>query len=312
LIFGYKLSISAEGIAGSGKFSRGFMGIFFLAAITSFPEISTSIASVSKIYAPNLAVGDLIGSVIFNTMVIAILDFKYRKGPILSSINKGNLVTSGFLLLALGILLAMMGIALFTGNVMGKFNMGLEGILIIAIYLLGIIYAYKRDPGARADDSRHNIKEYILFILYASIIIASGFWFASLGKEIVVAKGWNEMYFGTIVMALATSLPEIVVAIAAVSIGSIDMAVANILGSNLLDIAVIPLTDAAFRYGYLLQNISHAHIYSAFFAIILTIIVLISMYYRPKRTIAGLGIGTIVLIFTFLVGNLLLFKLIHI
>lgn len=311
--FGIRLSKAAHNIVKRGSLSEGLMGILFLAAVTSFPEIFTTIASVTKINAINLGIGDLIGSVILNLMVIAMLDLKYNKGSILSSVTKDHVLTCGFSLAMLGILIAGISISAFTNKAFGFFNIGVEGFFLLFIYILALThtrkYSEKKTEANSAPSKDGRI--YAEFALYSLVIIGAGFWLASLGKAIVIMSGYNEMYFGTIIIALTTSLPEIVVCIAAISIGSIDMGLANILGSNLLNIAIIPIADLLFRRGYLLAHISITHIYSALLAFILTAIVLVSIVYRPKRSFMRLGIGTVALISTFIIGNIILFNIIH-
>ncbi|MEE8359355.1 MAG: hypothetical protein V3S04_00345, partial [Candidatus Omnitrophota bacterium] len=96
VIFGLKLSKAAQEIVKTGKFSEGLMGVLVLAAITSFPEVWTSIATVTKLNAPDLGLGGLIGSVIINLMIITMLDYRYAKTPILSSVKRYHISTCGF------------------------------------------------------------------------------------------------------------------------------------------------------------------------------------------------------------------------
>ncbi len=314
VIFGIKLSQAAQHIVKMGRLSEAFMGVFFLALITSFPEISTAIATVTKINAPDLGVGDLIGSVIFNLMIIAILDFKRGKAPILSQVKKDHLVTCGFSLMMLGVLIASLSLGIFSERRIGLLNIGIESFLLIIIYIVAILHTYKYARETELEDTsvgQGSLKSWLLFAIYASIIIGAGFWLASLGKEMVDLKGWDEMYFGTIIIGLTTSLPEIVVTIAAVSMGSVNMGIANILGSNLFDMAIVPLIDAVFRKGYIIDYISASHIYSCLLAILMTTTVLISILYRPKKSFMRLGIGTIMLILIFAIGNFILFNVIN-
>jgi len=316
VIFGLKLSKSAQEIVKTGRFSEGLMGILVLAAITSFPEVWTSIASVTKLDAPDLGVGDLIGSVIINLMIITMLDYKYAKTPILSTVKRYHLSTCGFSLATLGILIASLTLNIFTERGLGLFNIGIESYLIFALYII-ILHINSRntkeDAPTNVDESGENpvLIKYSTLGICAVIIIASGFWLASIGKEIVDLKGWDQMYFGTIVIAFATSLPEIVVSFAAVSIGSPNMAVANILGSNLFNAFIIPIMDSIYQKGYILDFVSVSHIYSALLAIILTTIVFYCLMYRPKRSFARLGIGSIISIIVFLSGNYLLYQTVN-
>lgn len=311
-VFGFRLSGEAQKIVNAGKFSEGFMGVFFLAMITSFPELSTSVATVTELNAPDLGIGDIIGSVIFNIMIIVILDFKLGNRPILSAVKRDQVISCGFTLLMLGALITSLSLRFSTGIALGIFNIGLESVLLAIIYTVAMAVTYKSQVGALEEKQPGGniLKLWSKFVLHGFIIIAAGFWLAYIGKEIVDIYNWDEMYFGTIVIGLATSLPEIVVSIAAVSIGSLDMAIANILGSNLFDMFLVPVIDLLFKDGYVITRISISHIYSCLLAIILTIIVLMSIIYKPKRTYMRLGMGSIMLLITFIIGNVILINFI--
>ncbi|NQT07278.1 MAG: hypothetical protein HQ575_07040, partial [Candidatus Omnitrophica bacterium] len=223
LIFGFRLSKTAHSIVKMGRFTEGFMGVVLLAAITSFPEIFTSIASATYVDAINLGIGDLIGSVMLNLMVIAVLDFKYGKGALLSIVDKDLIASCAFSFIMLGLIMAALGLSVFTGKVIGIFNIGLESFLLIIIYLYIVTHSFKKTLSDSGEKGRRHEKEgkaFLVFALYGIIIIAGSFWLTSVSKDIVDKMGWNEMYFGTTVIALATSLPEIVVSMTALSIGS--------------------------------------------------------------------------------------------
>ena len=314
IISGYKLSETAGRIVSAGRLSEGLMGVLILAAITSFPEMWTSVASVVKINAPNLGIGNLIGSVMFNLIIIAALDYRYGKAPILSSAKRYHLITCAFSLVLLGIVLAALSLKNLGGASIGLFGIGLESYLIFSIYLLGLSCINKfsaKEDAPRKKAGQGLINMYILLSICAAVIIGCGFWLASIGKSIVTTYGLNEMYFGTIVIGFTTSLPEIIVSIACLSIGSADMAVANILGSNLFNIAVIPLADLLYRRGYILSSVSSLHIYSSVLVIILTMVIFGSILYKPKKSFMRLGAGSITLILIFLLGNLILYHIIN-
>jgi cation:H+ antiporter len=313
VIFGFRLSKTAGHIVSMGRLSEGLMGVLILAAITSFPEVWTSIATVTKIDAPDLGIGDLIGSIIFNIMIIAALDFKYGKAALLSSVKKYHLPTCGLSLMALGFAFTALALNVFTERRGGLFNIGIEGYFIFSIYIASLLINYKKAESKKKRDDKRGVlmKAYIQLCIYGAVIIVCGFWLASIAKEIVDIKGWDQMYFGTIAIAFTTSLPEIVVSLAAISIGSPNMAVANILGSNIFNMLIIPVMDIIYRKGYILNYVSSSHIYSCLLAIVLTLVVLYSIMYRPKRSFMRLGISTFILIFVFLSGNYLLYNIVH-
>ena len=73
----------------------------------------------------------------------------------------------------------------------------------------------------------------------------------------------------------------------------------------------IPLMDIIFRRGYLLNYVSSSHMFSALLAIILTLVVFANIFYKPKKYYWRFGVGTIILILTFIIGNFLLFNVVH-
>ena len=112
VVSGYVLSVKADMISRKTRFSAGLMGVFFLAIITSFPELFTSLGSVaSSVDAPDLAAGDLIGAVAINVFVIALLGMLSGRGSILKGQSRGNLITAS---LTTGMLLVIMGSVAFT------------------------------------------------------------------------------------------------------------------------------------------------------------------------------------------------------
>jgi cation:H+ antiporter len=312
VIFGLKLSKTAQSIVKAGHLSEGLMGLIVLAVITSFPEIWTSLATVTKVDAPDLGVGDLIGSVIFNIMVIAALDIKFGKKPLLASVDKTHLPLAGFSLLTLGIIAASLSLDALGMKRFGVLNVGIESIVIPIVYAACILTTWTDQVAAEhtpAAEKAAKPRLYITLIVCGGAIIASGFWLAYLGKEIVDLTGLDEMYFGTIAIALITSLPEIVVSLAAVSIGSPNMALANILGSNLFNILCISVMDIIYKKGFILEHVSVSHLYSTVMAILLTTVLAGSILYRPKRSFMRLGATTVLLLLIFFAGNIFLFNI---
>ena len=284
LISGYRLSRYADIISEKGIFSPGFMGVFFLAAITSCPEVATSLGSITIVNAPDMAIGDLVGAVIINLCVISTFAFFYKKGPILAGQKKSNILTGLLTILMLGLLIGSISLRAFTGIQPGLFNVGIDSILIGLIYLLGIRAIYNHEAineKPRAGGSHSKL--WIKFSVCALVIIASGFWLAHTGKAIADSNNWNEMYIGLTLMAIATTLPEFVVSLSALRLGSTDMAVGNIMGSNFFNISILALLDIFFRKGEFLNSVSFLNIYPAFAAMLLLTAIVIRMHKRPKQ-----------------------------
>ena len=86
-----------------------------------------------------------------------------------------------------------------------------------------------------------------------------------------------------------TSAPEAAVTISALRIGALDMAIANLLGSNLFDIIILAVDDVFYTRGPLLAHVETSHALTAFTAVMMSALVIVGLVFRPQgRTMLGL------------------------
>jgi len=124
---------------------------------------------------------------------------------------------------------------------------------------------------------------YFRFTLAALAVIGAGIWLSFIGDEIAETTGWGASFVGSLFLAIATSMPELVVAISAFRLGAVDMAVADILGANMLDIVIVLWADLAYTRGPILSQVSSAHLISAVVVIIMSLLVIVGLRFRLKR-----------------------------
>ena len=124
---------------------------------------------------------------------------------------------------------------------------------------------------------------YFRFALAAAAIIGAGIWLAFVGDEIGEVTGWGASFVGSLFLAITTSAPELVVAIAALRLGAIDMAVADVLGANMLDITVIFPVDVFYIKGFVLSSVSSGHLITAAVVVIMNLLVIIGLKLRQRR-----------------------------
>lgn len=96
---------------------------------------------------------------------------------------------------------------------------------------------------------------------------------------LIAAAGTKLSLHGDIIAV--TSLPELAVSLSALRMGALDMALANLLGSNLFNIVILAIDDLFFRAGPLLSHVSQSHAISAFSGAIMSGLVIIGIVYRP-------------------------------
>jgi cation:H+ antiporter len=98
-----------------------------------------------------------------------------------------------------------------------------------------------------------------------------------------VVTGLGQSFVGNVLIALSTSLPELVVSIAALRINAVDMAVGNLFGSNLFNICILALDDIAYTKGPLLSTVAAGNVITAVAAITITTIAVIGLTYRVSK-----------------------------
>ncbi|MBK7136615.1 MAG: sodium:calcium antiporter [Rhodocyclales bacterium] len=286
---GARLSRYGDVIAEKTGMGRGWVGLILLATVTSLPELVTGISAVTIAGVPDIAVGDVLGSCVFNLAILVVVDFLHPGESIYSRASRGHILSAGFGILLIGavafsLLLARRGETLAIGHI------GAYTPLIIALYLLAMrtLHQYERRElaefvGDVAERYAHVSlrRAAIGYALASGVIVAAGIWLPFVGADIAAQMGWHDSFVGTLFVAAATSAPEIAVTIAAVRIGALDMAVANLLGSNLFDILILAIDDIFYLKGPILAHVSQAHALSAVSAIIMTGMAVVGLFYRP-------------------------------
>jgi cation:H+ antiporter len=127
----------------------------------------------------------------------------------------------------------------------------------------------------------------VRYLSAASVIVAAGVWLPFVGLELAEAMGWRTTFVGTLFIAGVTTLPELVVTVSALRLGVVDMAIGNLLGSNLFDVLVLAIDDLFYTDGPLLSSVSPAHAISAFAAVIMSGIFIVALLYRPETRLRG-------------------------
>ena len=291
LFAGTKLARYGDAIAEKTRLGRVWIGLVVVAAVTSMPELVTGVSSAALVGSSDLALGTLLGTCAFNLAILALLDVFHRRTPVLSQASLRHITSAGWGILfaaiaAGGIIAARRFPALTVGWV------GIPSIVIFVLYLLGIrgIFRYERNhqmPLTQAPSTKYKelstTEVYVGFALTAIAIIAAGIWLSFIGDEIAQTTGWGATFVGSLFLAITTSMPELVVNIAALRLGAIDMAVADILGANMLDLAYIALADLAYRPGSLLGSVSSGHLVVAAVVAAMSLVVIAGLRFRQKR-----------------------------
>lgn len=124
---------------------------------------------------------------------------------------------------------------------------------------------------------------WVKFSLAAAAVIGAGIWISFIGDDIALATGWGTSFVGSLFLAISTSAPELVVTFTALRLGAVDMAVADILGSNMFNMAIIFLADVFYTRQAILTSASDAHVITAAAGILMSLLVIIALRFRQQK-----------------------------
>jgi len=287
---GYWLSRFGDVIAERTGLSGSWIGLILLSTVTSLPELVTGVSAVTVAHAPNLAVGDVLGSCVYNLLILAAVDLLHRGSPMFSSASLGHVLSANFG----AVLLGLVGLNLLLAGHADGLSIGRVGVItpvIVGVYLLALrmVFTYERrqmmQPAEPSADRYPGItlrKAVIGYAVSAAAVFGAGLFLPVAAVELARAMGWTNTFVGTLLVSAATSMPELVVTVGAARIGALDMAMANLLGSNLFNMVVLAVDDLAFAGGPLLAHASPAHAATAFSALVMNGVVSIALIARVR------------------------------
>jgi cation:H+ antiporter len=314
---GYFLSRYGDIIAEKTGMSASWVGLILLSTSTSLPELFTGISAVTFVNAPNIAVGNVLGSTVFNLFILVMLDALYRRETLYSRAAQGHVLSAslGTILIAFAgfsLLLDKVGISPAWGHV------GLYSPFIVLIYFIAmrIVYSYERRTlseytevsAERYPDVtlRSAIKGYALA---ATAVVIAGSWLPFVAKDISGLMGWGQSFVGTLLVTVVTCAPEVAVTISALRIGALDMAIANLLGSNLFNIIILSVDDVLYTNGPLLAHVDASHALTAFTSVMMSALVAVGLIFRPqRRAVMGLTWVSLGLFLMYILNTWILFQ----
>jgi cation:H+ antiporter len=143
----------------------------------------------------------------------------------------------------------------------------------------------------------------LIFLTCVAAIGAGGVRLARYGHVIAVRTGLGGLWIGSILLAAATSLPELATDIAAVRIGAPDLAAGDLFGSSMANMLILALLDLLYPRAQVFRSATLDHLVSAMLAIILTAIAALFVLVRTKVAVFGIGPGSLLLVVTYFVGT---------
>lgn len=151
------------------------------------------------------------------------------------------------------------------------------------------------------------IRALLVFFASAAVVIVSGIFLAKYGDILADLMGWGRMWVGTILVAVATSLPELVTNLTAVSRDQPDLAGGNILGANMVNMFTLAAVGLAFGGPFFFQRISQEQKYLVVVAIALTGLAVLLAGISPGISAYQVGLGSLLIVVIYLAGMRLVY-----
>ncbi len=306
VVAGVYLARYGDVIGDKSGLGRSWIGVVLLAATTSLPELFTGFGATALTPVPDIAVGDVLGSCMFNLLILSMMD-AIQPDRISARAHQGHALTIGF-----GLVLA--GVAGFGLAGAGYWPtlgwVGPTSLVLIGVYFaaMKMLFAHERTrrandprpeehaPGADGITLRTALGRYGVAAL---AVVGAALYLPVLGQSLARETGLGEAFVGSLFIALTTSLPEIVVSIAAVRMGALDLGISNVLGSNLFNLLILGLDDVFYGPGPLLQAVDSSHLVSVLAIVLMNALFLIGLTHQVllKRFRVAWDTGAMVVVY---------------
>jgi len=312
------LSRYAGKLAEMTGIGKVWVGMTAVAISTSLPELSSGLSAVLYADSPNIAIGDVLGSCVFNLGIIALIDIMTPGEPMRIKLGPGHLISAGFGVVLLSIVIT--GLVLPPIPWFTMMDMSMISPLIIGTYIVAsrMTFMFEQMELQKSDKAGihkprvskdEKVTAIIMLVACAVVVAVSGSLLPRLGVQIADGYGLGRGFVGSVLVAMSTSLPELVVAVACVRYHTLDIAVGNIFGSNIFNCVVLSIDDAAFTEGSIYLAASPGQAITAGIALVMTGIAIVGMVYKShKRTVIGIGWDSALLIVLYVLNAITSFN----
>jgi cation:H+ antiporter len=287
-----------------------FIGVVLMAGATSLPEVLTSVNAVWQ-GAPNLAAGNLLGSNMFNMLLLAILDLVHQNERILrkAAIKHALSGSSAVLMITMVVFFLLDEFTWQVGWV------GVDSILLMLAYLVVVYFIQDEQsqlPKAEVEEvlpgNFPTLRRGLIgFGIAAASLLVLTPWMVASSNRIADVTGLGTTFVGTTLVALVTSLPELVTTIAAAKLGADDMAIGNLFGSNMFNMFAFGLTDLFFTEGRFFAMVDPAFLLVSVLGLLMTVMALVGNLARIKRRLLFIEIDALALVIVYLAGMWMLY-----
>lgn len=297
------------------KLGSMFAGTMLLATVTSIPEILTIIFAVRN-NVPDLAAGNLFGSNMFNIMLLAVLDLVHHNRRMTRKNAEHHALTGSLAILMIALAVFFIVAQIPYELSLGKFKVGFDGLTLLITYLLLISLLRKQSRKSISYQAQQEVPEgtpslrvaLAWFVGAALTLVFVTPWLVDASSRIAEITGLGNSFIGSTLVAIVTSLPELVSTISAGRAGADDLVIGNLFGSNMFNMALIGLAEILYQNGKFLTVIDKSFLLIAAMGMVMNVFALIATLARLERRIWFIELDALLLILMYIAGLALLYS----
>ncbi len=332
-VAGVKLSDTTDVLSKRLGLGEALGGLILLSIATNLPELAIT-ASAALAGNLGIAIGNILGGIAIQTVVLVALDRFGVRGERSLSYQAASLVTvlEGILVAAV-LTVAVMGKQLPPSLIVARVAPG--GLLIAALWIVGLWligkartdlpWQAKGDaPGGQeargkapehkaqhaAKQGHSTARTALVFAAAAVVTLVAGVLLEKSGDQIAGHIGLSGVLFGATILAASTAIPELATELTSVRLGDYQLAFSDIFGGNAF-LPVLFLLASLLSGQAVLPQAQTTDIYMAGLGILLTAVYLYGLIFRPRRRVLGMGIDSLVVLVLYAVGIAGLFAVAH-
>lgn len=228
----------ASAVAGNFKISKMLIGLTIVAFGTSAPEFAVSIKSLLS-GSGDIVLGNVVGSNIFNILLILGVSACVHTLTVKNNTVKKELPIT---LLMSTLLFALLSDNLFDSNLTNMFTRG-DGFVLLLVFLVFIYYLISLMRNKTEDETDEELmklpKAILLTVVGITGIVLGSNYVVDSASYIAEMLGVSQRMIGLTIIAMGTSLPELVTSVIATKKGEYDIAIGNVVGSNIFNIGIV-------------------------------------------------------------------------
>jgi cation:H+ antiporter len=298
LAAGSRLARYGDAIGYHTGLGGSWIGLVLMATVTSLPELMTGISSVTLADVPDIAVGNVLGACVLNLAMLVVLDVLHRRASIYSVASQGHALGAAFGIVMLGVV--AFGILSAPQAELRLGHVSLASLALLVLYAVAIRTVYHYERGVRAEAAAEERPPGLTlrqaawrYAAAAAVVVAAALRLPFAAGGVASAMGWSDSFVGTLLVALATTLPELTVTVAALRIGALDLAIGNLLYLK------APLLSVA----------APAHVLSAVAASVMAGALIVALVARPQaRLLNAIGWTSVAIALVYFINAWLHFR----